>query len=100
MLTNLDFIEVIQAPNGPFAFCCLCATVVAANPHKTGKPHLVTSTQSLLYRHLKQHHPIDPTTFPDLLAVRPELITALENSRYQLPHPLPDGHPQIDGLKV
>lgn len=101
MLSNLDFLDVVEAPNGPFVFCRPCTTIVAANPHPTGQDYPLSSVKSLLYRHLHKYHAAPKaSSLPPLIAARPRLAEALHNSRHQMPLPLTDYSLPFPGLKI
>ena len=86
MLTSLNFLDVVEAPNDPFVFCRVCTSIVAANPHSTGVDYPLSPSKSLLYRHLKQYHgAAKPSILPALICKRPRLAEALANSQYQMP---------------
>jgi hypothetical protein len=79
MLTSLDFLSVVDAPNGPFVFCKPCGSVIATNPHGAGIEYPLTRKEHLLCRHLLKHHE-DKGPFaslPTIATAWPELIAAL-----------------------
>src|SRR5271156_2291457 len=47
MLTSLDFLSIVYAPNGPFVFCKPCGSVIATNPHDAGKDYPLTRKDHL-----------------------------------------------------
>ena len=101
MCTSLDFLDVVDLPNGPFVYCRPCTSIVAANRQPIRSHHGLASKQSRLYRHLDQHHDLaSPRQIPDWVAARPRLAEALANSRDQYPAPLPDQSPPFPGLQV
>lgn len=83
MFTNLDFLDIIQVSNGPFVFCRSYATIIAANPHSTGVDYPLSTSKSLLYRHLKQYHDgTQPAILPDLVQAR--LVSGFEGQNGHL----------------
>src|SRR6202000_2648453 len=78
MLTSLDFLSIVYAPNGPFVFCKPCGRVIATNPHDAGKDYPLTRKDHLLCRHLLKHHEDKGpfTSLPTIATAWPELIAA------------------------
>jgi len=101
MLTNLDFIDVVSAPNGPFALCRTCMTIIATSPYSYGNDVPFSSPSSLIYRYLRKYYDAtQPSAILALIATRLGLAEALENSRHQMLLALLDRSPCIASLKV
>lgn len=86
MLTNLDFLGIVQCLNGPFIICYDCWCVVGA--HGT------------LLAHLQKTHRLPPCQAVPLLALRLDLAELAPRTIGQLPLPWPYGTVPVRGLPV
>ncbi len=76
MLANLDFLGIVQCPNGPFIICYDCQCVIGAH--------------STLQAHLQKTHGLPPLLAAPLLAVRLDLTEITSKTAGQLPAPWPN----------
>ena len=86
MLTNLNFLGIVQCPNGPFIICYDCQYIVGA--------------RGTLQAHLQKTHNLPPRVSIALLAARPDLTKIAPKTTRQLPTPWPNGVVPIQGLPV
>ncbi|KFX94895.1 hypothetical protein O988_06093 [Pseudogymnoascus sp. VKM F-3808] len=104
MDANIDFLQVVQDPNGPFVLCTTCRCVIGVNPHP--KSHVdpkktIHRRQSLLFRHLKTKHSLYKWQIAaDLALAWPNIIAALENGRREYPTGQPNGAPKDERLRL
>lgn len=86
MLANLNFLDIVQCPNGPFIICYDCQYVVGA--------------YSTLVAHLQKTHSLLPRRATTLLDARLDLTKLLPTTLGRLPLPWPNGVAPVQGLPV
>jgi hypothetical protein len=86
MPANLDFLGIVQCPNGPFIICYHCQCIVGA--------------RGTLSTHLQKTHHLPPQQAAPLLAMRLDLTKLAPKTVGQLPLPWPHGIAPVRGLPV
>lgn len=86
MATNLDFLGIVQCPNGPFIICYSCGHVVGA--------------RGALSAHLNKTHKIVPSQAKILVAARPDIAQLVPKTFGCIPAPWPNDIMPAPGLKL